>query len=258
MYTDARTRTHAHTHARTQVQDMTRQTMQAIQKLEAEWQRRLEAAVAEAEKEQGPLLARQLELEVVSRHGLSPATAWSENAYRVQAVPHLRGVGHSGVGAQNGCTDRGCSASWRGQQRCHGLALRLQAGVSKLMSLVSALHCNSPVACRNTVALCRNVTARHGTVPPPLPFFSYHRSLRSTRSKSPRRSPLREPAPLRPSLRSTSPLKRTDAASARPGTSNGRQGAVLLARKTRIAALAEPKERRMTGIKPNSDCHPWH
>ena len=68
MYTDARTRTHAHTHARTQVQDMTRQTMQAIQKLEAEWQRRLEAAVAEAEKEQGPLLARQLELEVVSRY----------------------------------------------------------------------------------------------------------------------------------------------------------------------------------------------
>ena len=56
----------------------------------------------------------------------------------------------------------------------------------------------------------------------------------------------------------TSPLKRTDAASARHGTSNGRQGAVLLARKTRIAALAEPKERRMTGIKPNSDCHPWH
>ena len=89
-------------------------------------------------------------------------------------------------------------------------------------------------------------------------FFSHHRSLRSTRSKSPARSPLRERAPLRPSLRSTSPLKRTDAASARPGTSNGRQGAVLLARKTRIAALAEPKERRMTGIKPNSDCHPWH
>ena len=65
-----RARTHARTRARThtQVQDMTRQTMQAIQKLEAEWQRRLEAAVAEAEKEQGPLLARQLELEVVSRY----------------------------------------------------------------------------------------------------------------------------------------------------------------------------------------------
>ena len=66
--THARARAHTHTRMRTQVQDMTRQTMQAIQKLEAEWQRRLEAAVAEAEKEQGPLLARQLELEVVSRY----------------------------------------------------------------------------------------------------------------------------------------------------------------------------------------------